>query len=179
VWIDGWSTVGDGGGRLKGKRRDTGGGGGATTLGGIGGGIKKVVQGGGAYVVYDVVIKTREGTEMRVFKRYSEFEELRERLGRVLGVSCVSFLSFSFLSFFVMCSILFCSSFLLSLCLFFVSLRQFLTHSSTYYPYLANVLTLAPPTTPTKIRLGEIQTGVPRAKEEVSGSFPSWGVVEA
>ncbi|KDR79566.1 hypothetical protein GALMADRAFT_243664 [Galerina marginata CBS 339.88] len=70
VHIAGWSTVGDGGGKFG------------------SGGTKSVsMGGGGAYVVYDCVITTREGTTMHVLKRYRAFEELREALKKTLPPS--------------------------------------------------------------------------------------------
>uniref|UniRef100_A0A8H8CE75 Endosomal/vacuolar adapter protein YPT35 n=1 Tax=Psilocybe cubensis TaxID=181762 RepID=A0A8H8CE75_PSICU len=66
VRIAGWSTVGDGGGKF---------------------GSSKTIGGSGAYVVYDCVITTREGTTMHVLKRYSAFEELRSSLKRTLPSS--------------------------------------------------------------------------------------------
>ncbi|KAF4609570.1 hypothetical protein D9613_012234 [Agrocybe pediades] len=84
VRIDGWSTVGDGGGRLREKKKRSNTMDGQLSSAGM---LEKVVQGGGAYVVYDIVIKTREGTEMRVLKRYSAFEELRENLIKRLDPS--------------------------------------------------------------------------------------------
>ncbi|PPQ93588.1 hypothetical protein CVT25_005468 [Psilocybe cyanescens] len=71
VRIAGWSTVGDGGGKF---------GFGSSSS------SNKSIGGGGAYVVYDCVITTREGTTMHVLKRYSAFEELRANLKRTLPV---------------------------------------------------------------------------------------------
>ncbi|PPQ97317.1 hypothetical protein CVT26_006635 [Gymnopilus dilepis] len=71
VQISGWSIVGDGAPKL-----------GSGTKGKKGPSI-----GGGAYVVYDCVITTREGTTMHVLKRYSAFEELRATLKRTLPSS--------------------------------------------------------------------------------------------
>lgn len=63
------------------------------------GSLKKVGSGSGAYVVYDIVITTREGTTMKIFRRYSSFEELWEGLMTSLAVG-LPFIFF-FLSFFV------------------------------------------------------------------------------
>lgn len=57
VRIGGWTTVGDRAGRKNGS---------------------------GAYVVYDCVILTKEGTTMHILKRYSAFEELHDTLKRSL-----------------------------------------------------------------------------------------------
>ncbi|KIM38455.1 hypothetical protein M413DRAFT_447714 [Hebeloma cylindrosporum] len=68
VRISGWSTVGD-----------AAGGTGKALLSSI-----PVGKGAGAYVVYDVVITTREGTTMHVLKRYTAFEQLWGALKRTL-----------------------------------------------------------------------------------------------
>jgi len=44
------------------------------------GSLNKVSSGSGAYVVYDIVITTREGTTMKILRRYSSFEELWDGL---------------------------------------------------------------------------------------------------
>ncbi|KAF8879770.1 hypothetical protein CPB84DRAFT_287566 [Gymnopilus junonius] len=71
VRIDGWSVVGDGAPKLGTSAN------------------KGASIGGGAYVVYDCVITTREGTTMHLLKRYSAFEELRVLLKRTLPPSLV------------------------------------------------------------------------------------------
>lgn len=70
VRISGWSTVGDAAGGT-GKALLS-----SITLG----------KGAGAYVVYDIVITTREGTTMHVLKRYTAFEQLWGALRRTLPV---------------------------------------------------------------------------------------------
>jgi len=60
VHVAGWTTVGDGAGRKNGS---------------------------GAYVIYDCVILTKEGTKMHILKRYSAFEELHDILKRSLPYS--------------------------------------------------------------------------------------------
>ncbi len=50
------------------------------------GSLKKVGVGSGAYVVYDIIITTREGTTMKILKRYSAFEELWEGLMSSIAV---------------------------------------------------------------------------------------------
>ncbi|KAF8148042.1 Phox homologous domain-containing protein [Crassisporium funariophilum] len=66
VHIAGWTTVGDGAG--------------------------KPGKGTGAYVVYDCVISTKEGTTMHLLKRYSAFEELHDVLKRTLPQSLLPLL---------------------------------------------------------------------------------------
>ena len=70
VRISGWSTVGD-------------------AVGGTGKALLSSIvigKGAGAYVVYDVVITTREGTTMHVLKRSTAFERLWGALRRTLPV---------------------------------------------------------------------------------------------
>jgi len=50
------------------------------------GSLKKVGVGSGAYVVYDIIITTREGPTMKILKRYSAFEELWEGLMSSIAV---------------------------------------------------------------------------------------------
>ena len=57
------------------------------------GSLKKVSSGSGAYVVYDIVITTREGTTMKILRRYSSFEELWEGLMTSLAVGLLFVLS--------------------------------------------------------------------------------------
>ncbi|KIY52874.1 Phox-like protein, partial [Fistulina hepatica ATCC 64428] len=47
---------------------------------------------GGAYVVYDCVIKTKEGTDIHVHKRYSEFEALDHALKRSLPTHMIHYI---------------------------------------------------------------------------------------
>ncbi|CAA7270558.1 unnamed protein product [Cyclocybe aegerita] len=49
------------------------------------GSLRKVSTGAGAYVVYDIAIVTKEGTTMRVLRRYSDFERLWVGLRGCLG----------------------------------------------------------------------------------------------
>lgn len=65
VRVAGWTTVGDGAGRKNGS---------------------------GAYVVYDCVILTKEGTRMHILKRYSAFKELHDTLRRSLPHSLLPLL---------------------------------------------------------------------------------------
>ena len=57
------------------------------------GSLKKVSSGSGAYVLYDIAIMTREGTTMKILRRFSSFEELWEGLMTNLAVS-LSFVLF-------------------------------------------------------------------------------------
>jgi len=57
------------------------------------GSLKKVSSGSGAYVVYDIAITTREGTTMKLLRRYSSFEELWEGLMTTLAVSLLIVIS--------------------------------------------------------------------------------------
>jgi len=55
------------------------------------GSLKKVSSGSGAFVVCDIAITTREGTTMKILRRYSSFEELWEGLMTSLAVSHLFF----------------------------------------------------------------------------------------
>jgi hypothetical protein len=89
VKIDGWVVVGDGAMHVPTPGDDTQPS--SPTRSTLGktqvGSLKKVGSGSGAYVVYDIAITTREGTTMKILRRYSSFEELSEGLMTNLAVS--------------------------------------------------------------------------------------------